>query len=95
LSIFNDCSLWGAAFALLDQLAPGSFSGDLLNKTVNSIHAYNYLSIVTLTSLGYGDIVPQTIGAAALCQFEAIIGQFFTTVLVAWLVGNFIAEKNQ
>lgn len=86
--------LWGAVYALLDKWIPGSYSGVLLDTTTeNSIHAYNYLSIVTLTSLGYGDIAPQTVGAASLCQFEAIVGQFFTTVLVAWLVGNFIADR--
>lgn len=43
--------------------------------------------LVTLTILGYGDILPQTQGATALCQAEAIIGQFFIAVLVARLVG--------
>ncbi|MCD6389525.1 MAG: two pore domain potassium channel family protein, partial [Desulfobulbaceae bacterium] len=47
----------------------------------------------TLTTLGYGDITPQTLGAGALCQMEAIVGQFFTAVIVAWLVGNIITEK--
>ena len=88
--------MWGAAYALFDKLFPGSYGGALLVKTAeSSVHVYNYLSIVTLTSLGYGDITPQTTGAASLCQFEAIIGQFFTSVLVAWLVGNFISEKRE
>jgi len=86
--------LWGAAYALLDHWIPGSYQGDLLEKTAgSSIHIYNYFSIVTLTSLGFGDITPQTTGAASLCQFEAIVGQFFTTVLVAWLVGNYVMDK--
>ena len=36
-----------------------------------------------MTTLGYGDITPQTQGAGALCQVEAIIGQFYIAVLVA------------
>ena len=88
--------LWGASYALLDCLIPGSYSGNLLGSPVgDSVHTYIYLSIVTLTSLGYGDIIPESPGAAALCQFEAIIGQFFTSVLVAWLVGKFFSDKGE
>lgn len=87
---------WGSAYALLNQLLPGSYSGVLLeNNGAHSIHAYNYFSMVTLTTLGYGDITPQTAGAGALCQMEAIVGQFFSAVLVAWLVSSYIAEKQE
>jgi voltage-gated potassium channel len=88
--------LWGAVYALLEQLNPGSYSGALLeDMTGGSIHIFNYFSMVTLTTLGYGDITPQTAGAASLCQFEAIVGQFFTAVLVAWLVGNYLNDKQE
>lgn len=80
----------------MGELSPGSYSGALLEKEPdNLLHIYNYFSMVTLTTLGYGDITPQTPGAAALCQMEAIVGQFFTAVLVAWLVGNFISDKQE
>jgi len=85
---------WGSLYTLLDELVPGSYSGALLdNVSHRSIHVFNYLSMVTLTTLGYGDITPQTAGAAALCQMEAIVGQFFTAVVVAWLVGMYISDK--
>ena len=85
---------WGALYSLLAELSSGAFSGALLeNLQGSSVHVYNYFSMVTLTTLGYGDITPQTTGAAALCQMEAIIGQFFTAVLVAWLMGMYISDK--
>lgn len=88
--------LWGAIFGVLESLAPGSFAGKLLSdagsaQEVNQ-HLY-YFSFVTLSTLGYGDITPQTEGAAALCQTEAILGQFFALVLVARLVGIQIAQE--
>lgn len=87
---------WGSLYALLEQLSSGSYSGALLEDTAGgSIHIFIYFSMVTLTTLGYGDITPQTAGAASLCQFEAIVGQFFTAVLVAWLVGNFVSDKQE
>lgn len=85
---------WGSLYALLAELTPGAYNGKLLENSQDStIHIYNYFSLVTLTTLGYGDITPQTAGAAALCQMEAIVGQFFTTVLVAWLVGMYISDR--
>lgn len=85
---------WGSLYMLLEGLLPGSYTGGLLESVQgHSVHIFNYFSMVTLTTLGYGDIIPQTTGAAALCQLEAIVGQFFTAVLVAWLVGMYISEK--
>lgn len=85
---------WGSLYCLLYELDPGSFSGVLLNDPQASLlTTFNYFSIVTLTTLGYGDITPQTHAAASLCQIEAITGQFYITVLVAWLVGTHVAKK--
>lgn len=85
---------WGSLYALLNELSPGSYAGSLLENTETTyLNVFNYFSLVTLTTLGYGDITPQTPGAAALCQLEAIVGQFFTAVVVAWLVGNFVASR--
>ncbi|NOQ46961.1 MAG: Ion channel protein [Desulfobulbaceae bacterium] len=85
---------WGALYTLLNELSPGAYSGTLLdNVQDSSLHIFNYFSVVTLTTLGYGDITPQTAGAASLCQMEAIVGQFFTAVLVAWLVGMYMSDR--
>jgi len=84
---------WGSLYTLLYQMSPGAYSGVLLENTQNTSHVFNYFSFVTLTTLGYGDITPQSLGAASLCQMEAIIGQFFTAVVVAWLMGMFISDR--
>jgi hypothetical protein len=52
-----------------------------------------YFSFCTLTTLGYGDIVPVSPMARALATLEAITGQLFLAVLVARLVGLHIAES--
>ena len=49
--------------------------------------------ITTLTTLGYGDIVPNTRFAAILTNSEAIIGQLFLTIFVARLVGLYIVSE--
>ena len=88
--------LWGAALMLLEMFIPGSFAGPGLDQTLSFrelFSRFNYFSFVTMTTLGYGDITPQTPAAMALCQVEAILGQFFTAVLVARLVGIQVAQS--
>jgi hypothetical protein len=47
---------------------------------------------VTLTTVGYGDISPQSAFVQALANVEAILGQIYLTVLVARLVGIQVAQ---
>jgi len=51
-----------------------------------------YFSFVTLATLGYGDIVPDTNFARSVTIIEAIIGQFYVAVVVAVLVSAFVAQ---
>ncbi len=82
--------MWGSAYALLQHTYGNAFSGTLLeNAGTSQVHIFNYFSMVTQTTLGYGDITPQIPEAASLCQMQAIVGQFYTAVLVAWLVGMY------
>jgi len=84
--------LWAVLFALLESISPGSFSGSMLDhvgSAAGRLQSFVYFSFITLTTLGYGDITPQTQGAGALCQAEAIVGQFYIAVLVARLVGMY------
>jgi hypothetical protein len=70
-------------FAIIALLVPGSFS-----ETLNPSEACNliYFSFVTLTSVGYGDIVALHPLARSLCNVETIIGQLYPATLLARLV---------
>ena len=46
----------------------------------------SYFSFVTIATLGYGDIVPRLPVTQMLAILEAVIGQFYMAVVVAWLV---------
>ena len=52
-----------------------------------------YFSLVIITTVGVGDIVPLTPVARTLTVIEAMTGQFFVAILVAWLVGRFISQS--
>lgn len=87
---------WAEVYAALAAVSPGAFNapqdwsqmdgGDVVSRTV-------YFSFVTLTTLGYGDITPATEAARSLAVTEAIVGQLYLTVMVARLVGLFVAHE--
>jgi hypothetical protein len=54
-----------------------------------------YHSLITLTTLGYGDIVPATPPARSLSAVEAVVGVLYLTVLVARLVGLHIVHSDR
>ena len=47
-----------------------------------------YFSLTTLTSTGYGDILPVHPAARSLANLEAVIGQLYLAILVARLVSQ-------
>lgn len=52
-----------------------------------------YYSMVTMTTLGYGDIIPLSPVARSLAYLQAVVGQLYLTILVARLVGLHIANS--
>ena len=83
---------WSSIFAVVELLHPGSFSIPELEGISSSRH-FLYYSFVTLTTLGYGDITPVTSLARSLCILEAVIGQLYLVVQVAWLVGVHVSQS--
>jgi hypothetical protein len=63
------------------------------NATATST-SFGYYSFVTLTTLGFGDIVPAVAWVRAITVLEALTGQIFLVVLVARLVGLHIAQRS-
>jgi hypothetical protein len=53
-----------------------------------------YFSITTLTTLGYGDITPNSGLAMTLTNLEAIVGQMFPAIFIARLVGLYGQGEN-
>ena len=74
---------WAFLYGAIDRLVGGgmAFQGE-----IQDIRDLFYLSMVTLTTLGYGDIRPVDDLARAVATVEAFTGQMFVAVLVARLV---------
>lgn len=92
---------WTFIFAIVEIINPGSFNfGSLGTEAIASarhgeLRFLSYFSLVTLSTLGYGDITPVTPIARSLASLEAVVGQLYIAVLVARLVGMHIAQKHK
>jgi len=76
------------AYSLIDSLIPGSFqmsAVDLQSGQTQS-DAFYYFSIVTLTTLGYGDITAIHPVARSVVMIEALLGQLYPAILIARLI---------
>ena len=90
-------------FGLLDtltfELSNGTLHAFVGGSTgANELFAWQdfvYYSYVTLTTLGYGDILPVTMVAKAAVTFEAIVGVMYLTIIMARLVSLYSAEFNR
>ena len=86
--------LWAFVYTFLELVDPASFNIDL-SRPQGYFHVFQYFSFVTLTTLGYGDITPVTEVAKAITVLEAVAGQLYLVVAVAWLVGMYVSKKSK
>lgn len=90
--------IWAFLYSLLELNIPDSFN---LEREKNAgIHSglvsdMFFFSSVTITTLGYGDIIPLSKPARMLAAMEAMAGQLYIAVVIAHIVGMRISEAVQ
>ena len=95
--------IWALGYSLLEVLEPGSFHFTLAEARETAGIRFGdertifalYYSFVTMTTLGYGDILPTSSAARMLATLQAVMGQLYLAVLVARLVGLHIAQASR
>lgn len=94
--------VWTMVYSLVELFTPGSFlhGGESIAVGLSGSHEpaisnFIYYSFVTLTTLGYGDITPNSSPAAALSSLEAVIGQLYLAILIARFVGLYISSAGK
>lgn len=75
-----------ALFVFVGVLIPKAFSGITFEDDAKLASSMIYFSFVTLTTVGYGDVVPIHPVARSLCNLESICGQLYPATLLARLV---------
>jgi voltage-gated potassium channel len=89
---------WTYAYAFLDDMQPGSFVASTeTGRTdyVAHVMQLRYFSFMTLTTVGYGDVLPHSSAARTMAMLEAVMGQVYLAVLVARLVGLHIVHTSK
>lgn len=78
--------IWAVIYLLLLVMDPTAFSGIETTNWQQSFSRVAYYSFVTLTTLGYGDILPTNHVAEFFVYLEAIIGVFYIAIIVSSLI---------
>jgi len=85
--------IWSIAYSIVEFAQPGSFAGLAEAAQTAWEHDWVYFSFVTITTLGYGDVLPVSTTARSMALAEAVVGQFYIAVLVAGLVSAYISAR--
>ncbi len=94
--------IWAIIYTALELAMPESFQFPHVffhNNALLASHRFYfsqflYFSFVTITTLGYGDIVPLSLEARGFASIEAVAGQLYVAVLIARLVGLHISHSH-
>jgi len=78
---------------LLDQSAFHVVERDTATPAITGM--FRYFSFVTLTTLGYGDILPVSPIARSLATSEALFGQLYPAVMIARLISLEIFDRRR
>jgi len=87
---------WAIVYGVIASFEGAAFSGNAMDfqtleeyVSLGAEFFFIYFSFVTLTTLGYGDMLPMTPIAQTAAWMEAVVGQLFVAVTLARLVGMF------
>lgn len=92
--------IWALLYIIAEGQQPGSFSFTQVDalesgEAADLLSSLTYFSLITLTSTGFGEITPISDSARTLASLEAVLGQIFLAVLVAWLVGKYLSHSER
>jgi voltage-gated potassium channel Kch len=86
-----------AVHGLIEALRPDSYRTAGLPFSERSdamvLASFQYFSTITLTTVGFGDIVPVTPAARLVTGLEAMVGQLYLAVVIATLVGRVASRR--
>jgi len=78
--------IWTVVYLIILVLDPTAFSGLELASWQEGFSRIAYYSFVTLTTLGYGDVLPHDHIAEFFVYMESIIGVFYMAIIVSSLI---------
>ena len=85
--------VWALLYGIVASFDPQAFSQPLIEA--ESYGKSIYFSFTTLTTLGYGDIIPVSPWAEMLTNLEAIVGQLYPAILISILVSDYLSQRSK
>jgi Ion channel len=93
---------WGILYVVIFLLQPSAFSVAGFPAPIPGqapdpqpmFPILSYFSLITLSTVGYGDITPLTLQARFVAAAEGITGQFYLAILVVRLVGMQMSQSS-
>lgn len=73
-------------FGMCEALVPGGFKASDGREVSEESGSLLYFSLVTVTTLGYGDITPATSLTRILSALEAVLGSLYLVIFIASLI---------
>jgi hypothetical protein len=89
---------WSFAYRLVAGIDPHAFSFAIPPpQTQRPMQGFTaiYFSFITLSTVGYGDIIPVAPAARMLAMIEAMLGTFYVAVMIARLVSLHTVATHQ
>ncbi len=85
--------LWAGLYALHERVSPGGFV-DSTKLVINAAEGdFLYFSFITLTTTGYGEILPVSPSARLLASLQSVTGTLYLAVFIAALLGRSSIES--
>ena len=87
--------IWAVIYLIILLIDPQAFSGIEGGSWQQMFSRVSYYSFVTLTTLGYGDILPKNYIAEFFVYMEAIVGVFYMAIIVSSLINLHLSAMQE
>lgn len=96
LVYLNLAALFALAYGAIQAHVAAAFGGSLFPlHPRDATAAFTYFSLSTITTTGYGDVVPMIPLTRSLANLESVVGQLFPATLLARLVALHLAHESR
>lgn len=83
-------------YATLDLINPAAFNlGSISGESIETFREYLYFSYITLTTIGFGDMLPTLPLSRLFSLLEGLIGPIYLAIMVASLVGMHVSQASK